>query len=94
MLPEQFYHELGLIILDARNRRGMSRKSLTDATGFHSTSIRRMESGEHLLKLHEAIVLDNILEFGLFDFMEKWGAEFAKPPEEVEIAGRKYRLVG
>lgn len=93
-MSDQFYVELGDLILATRIHRGESRKDITDAIGFHSTTLRRIESGEQRLKLDEAIVMDNHLSFGLFDFMKKWGAEFAKPPEEVEIAGRKYRLVG
>lgn len=76
-----------------RKQRGLSLQETADHLGIHMTSYRRFEIGQQRLKIDEAIKAENLLQFGLYDIMRRWAEEFKKPPEIVEVAGFKYRLV-
>ena len=84
--------EIAEAMKEKRKQRGLSLQEVADHLGIHMTSYRRIEIGQRSLRIDEAIKAENLLQFGLYESMRRWAEEFNKPPEEIVIKGRTYRL--
>lgn len=84
--------EIAEAMKEKRKQRGLSLQEVADRLGIHMTSYRRIEIGQQRLKIDEAIKAENLLQFGLYEIMCRWAEEFKKPPKEIVIEGRTYRL--
>lgn len=84
--------EIAEAMKEKRKQRGLSLQEVADHLGIHMTTYRRTEIGKQRLKIDEAIKAENLLQFGLYEIMRRWAEEFKKPPKEIVINGRTYRL--
>ncbi|MEJ4139523.1 helix-turn-helix transcriptional regulator [Corynebacterium marquesiae] len=84
--------EIAEAMKEKRKQQGLSLQEVADHMGIHMTSYRRIEIGQQRLKIDEAIKAENLLQFGLYEIMRRWAEEFNKPPKEIVIKGRTYRL--
>jgi ribosome-binding protein aMBF1 (putative translation factor) len=64
---EEFYRELGTLIRERRERRGLSHQKLAQKLGLKRTSITNIEAGNQRLSLYHAIKLSRELEISLED---------------------------
>lgn len=87
-----FDKEFGAMVLDVRRRKGLPRRDIAQELEMHETTLRRIELGDQEVKLYQAIALDELLGFGLDEFVATWRALLSKPPEEIVVRGRVYRL--